>query len=130
MIRPVMYMEMQLLHTICIIYYKERFSNRKGCISIYNLRKFLFFFVLCLLCSDHFENNSSVVSPPVIIVVQPRLSFYQTTKLLPNGIKRDSGKLPFLRQIHGTLCLSRFWRLYYFSFDSRTTVSTCTLCGN
>lgn len=40
MIRPVMYMEMQLLHTICIIYYKERFSNRKGCISIYNLRRF------------------------------------------------------------------------------------------
>ena len=38
MIRPIMYMEMQLLHTICIIYYKERFSNRKGCISIYNLR--------------------------------------------------------------------------------------------
>lgn len=34
-----MYMEMQLPHTICIIYYKERFSDRKGCISIYNLRK-------------------------------------------------------------------------------------------
>ena len=38
MIRPIMYMEMQLLHTICIIYYKERVSNRKGCISIYKLR--------------------------------------------------------------------------------------------
>ena len=53
--------------------------------------------------SDHFESNSSVVSTPVIIVVQPRLSVYQTIKLLSKGIKRDSVKLPFPRQIHGTL---------------------------
>lgn len=58
--------------------------------------------------SDHFESNSSVVSTPVIIVVQPRLSFYQTIKLLSKGIKRDSGKLPFPRQILERPCFKPF----------------------
>lgn len=75
--------------------------------------------------------SSSIVTNPGKVVIQPHLYSLSVVRTIVAGRKKGFRQTTLYRAIYqNPFVLSRFWRLYYFSFDSRTTVSTCPLHGN
>ena len=69
--------------------------------------------------------SSSIVTNPIKVVIQPHLYSLSVVRTIVAGRKKGFRQTTLYWAIYqNPFVLSRFWHLYYFSFDSRTTVST------
>ena len=90
----------------------------KLCFIFWYLHTKLYFLRYCFV-------SSSIVTNPIKVVIQPHLYSLSVVRTIVAGRKKGFRQTTLYWAIYqNPFVLSRFWHLYYFSFDSRTTVST------